>query len=154
MAAEISGRSDFPGARPDSAAVRPCAVRLESHFSGSSLPGPTASTLTAASANGCAGQARAHDERESTERLLLYIFYMYLDLGQSAIIDKKMLRRRELFPAVEGGSETALTATLRKGHRDLPVFVNELNDALELHDALLVTIIKEEAELYPLAQAR
>jgi hypothetical protein len=31
----------------------------------------------------------AHDERESTEKLLLYIFYMYLDLGQSAIIDKK-----------------------------------------------------------------
>jgi hypothetical protein len=45
-----------------------------------------------------------------------------------------------------------LTATLRKGHRDLPV--NELNDALEPHEALLVTIIKEEAELYPLAQAR
>jgi hypothetical protein len=67
---------------------------------------------------------------------------------------KKMLRRRELFAAVEGGSETALTATLRKGHRDLPVFVNELNDALEQHDALLVTTIKEEAELYPLAQAR
>ena len=48
---------------------------------------------------------------------------------------RKMLRRRELFPAVEGGAETVLTATLRKGHRDLPVFFDELNDALEAHDA-------------------
>jgi len=31
-----------------------------------------------------------------------------------------MLRRRELFPAVEGGAEIVLTATLRKGQRDLP----------------------------------
>jgi len=46
-----------------------------------------------------------------------------------------MLRRRELFPAVEGGAETVLTATLGKGHRDLPVFFDELNDALEAHDA-------------------
>ena len=46
-----------------------------------------------------------------------------------------MLRRRELFPAVKGGAETVLTATLRKGHRDLPVFFDELNDALEAHDA-------------------
>jgi len=28
-----------------------------------------------------------------------------------------------------------LTATLRKGHRDLPFFFDELNDALEAHDA-------------------
>jgi hypothetical protein len=28
-----------------------------------------------------------------------------------------------------------LTATLRKGHRGLPVFFDELNDALEAHDA-------------------
>lgn len=47
---------------------------------------------------------------------------MYLDLGQSG----KMLRRRELFPAVEGGAETVLTATLRKGRGDLPVFFDEL----------------------------
>jgi hypothetical protein len=46
----------------------------------------------------------------------------------------KMLRRRELFPAVEGGAETVLTATLRKGYRDLPVFFDELSDALEAHD--------------------
>jgi len=28
-----------------------------------------------------------------------------------------------------------LTATLRKGHRDLPVLCDELNDALKAHDA-------------------
>jgi hypothetical protein len=80
---------------------------------------------------------------------------------------RKMLRRRELFPAVAGAAETVLTATLRKGHRDLPVFFDELNDALEAHDAeeygriagamwaLLSGLDdKEEAELYPLAQAR
>jgi hypothetical protein len=77
---------------------------------------------------------------------------------------RKMLRRRELFPAVAGAAETVLTATLRKGHRDLPVF---FDDALEAHDAeeygriagamwaLLSRLDdKEEAELYPLAQAR
>jgi len=60
-----------------------------------------------------------------------------------------------------------LRATLRKGHRGLPVFFDELNDALEAHDvedygriagamrALLARHDdKEEAELYPLAQAR
>jgi hypothetical protein len=80
---------------------------------------------------------------------------------------RKMLRRRELFPAVAGAAETVLTATLRKGHRDLPVFFDELNDALEAHDAeeygriagamwaLLSRLDdKEKAELYPLAQAR
>ena len=60
-----------------------------------------------------------------------------------------------------------MTATLRKGHRDLPVFCDELNDALKAHDAeeygrnagamralLARRDEKEEAELYPLAQAR
>jgi len=53
---------------------------------------------------------------------------------------------------------------LRKGHRDLPFFFDELNDALEAHDAeeyspapcgrcSPVTIMRE-AELYQLAQAR
>jgi hypothetical protein len=45
--------------------------------------------------------------------------------------NRKMLRRRELFPA----EKAVLTATLRKGHRDLPVFFDELNDAFEAHDA-------------------
>lgn len=77
------------------------------------------------------------------------------------------IEEQELFPAVEAGAETALTATLRKGHRDLRVFFDELNDALEAHDgeefghiartmkALLARHDeKEEAELYPAAQAR
>lgn len=77
------------------------------------------------------------------------------------------LEEQELFPAVEGGAETALTATLRKGHQDLRVFFDELNDALEARDieefariartmrALLARHDeKEEAELYPAAQAR
>jgi hypothetical protein len=77
---------------------------------------------------------------------------------------RKTLRRRELFPAVEGEAETVLTATLRKGHRDLPVFFDELNDALDAEEygriagamqALLARRDdKEEAELYSLAQAR
>jgi hypothetical protein len=34
------------------------------------------------------------------------------------------IEERELFPAVErGGAETVLTAPLRKGRRDLPVFI-------------------------------
>lgn len=77
------------------------------------------------------------------------------------------IEEQELFPVVEDGAETALTATLRKGHRDLRVFFDELNDALEAHDveefgriartmrALLARHDeKEEAELYPAAQAR
>jgi hypothetical protein len=38
--------------------------------------------------------------------------------GNNNSLMRKMLRRRELFPAVEGGAETVLTAALRKGHRD------------------------------------
>jgi hemerythrin-like domain-containing protein len=72
-----------------------------------------------------------------------------------------------LFPAVENGAETPLTAILRKGHRDLRVFFDELDDALESRDAEEFGRIaasmrallerhdeKEEAELYPAAQAR
>jgi len=75
---------------------------------------------------------------------------------------RKMLRRRELFPAVKA----VLTVTLRKGQRDLPVFM-ELNDAFEAHDAeeygRIASAIrallarhdgKDEAELYPLALTR
>ena len=77
---------------------------------------------------------------------------------------RKMLRRRELLPAVEGRAETVLAAMQREGHRDLPVFFDELNDALDAEEygriagamrALLARHDeKEEAELYPLAQAR
>jgi threonyl-tRNA synthetase len=57
-----------------------------------------------------------------------------------------------------------LTATLRKGHRDLPVFFDELNDVHDAEEygriagamrALLARHDgKDEAELYPLAQTR
>jgi hypothetical protein len=47
---------------------------------------------------------------------------------------RKMYRRRELFPAVKAGREPRWGATLRKGQRGLPVFLDELNDALEAHD--------------------
>lgn len=72
-----------------------------------------------------------------------------------------------LFPAVESGTETPLTAILRKGHRDLRVFFDELGDALTARDteeyARIATSMKallarhdekEEAELYPAAQER
>ena len=51
--------------------------------------------------------------------LYMYLVYIF-DLDNNSLM-RKMLRRRELFPAVEGGAETVLTATLRKGHRDLPI---------------------------------
>ena len=57
-----------------------------------------------------------------------------------------------------------LTATLRRGHRDLSVFFDELNEAHDAEEygriagamrALLARHDdKVEAELYPLAQAR
>jgi hemerythrin-like domain-containing protein len=72
-----------------------------------------------------------------------------------------------LFPAVENGTETPLTAILRKGHRDLRVFFDGIEDALNARDAEEYSRIaasmrallerhdeKEEAELYPAAQAR
>lgn len=72
-----------------------------------------------------------------------------------------------LFPAVEDGAETPLTAILRKGHRDLRAFFDELDDALQARDAeefrrIAATMQallarhdeKEEAELYPAAQER
>ena len=72
-----------------------------------------------------------------------------------------------LFPAVENGVETPLTAILRKGHRDLKVFFDEVEDAIEERDqdeALRIISTmraflelhdkKEEAELYPVAQER
>ena len=69
-----------------------------------------------------------------------------------------------LFPAVDGGAETPLTAILRKGHRDLRVFLEELDDALQARDAeeygriakAMMALLarhdeKEETELYPAA---
>lgn len=72
-----------------------------------------------------------------------------------------------LFPAVEGGAETPLTAILRKGHRDLRAFFDELDEALQTRDpeecARIATTMRsllarhdemEETELYPAAEAR
>ena len=72
-----------------------------------------------------------------------------------------------LLPAIESGMETPLTAMLRKGHRDLRIFFEELDDALSARDAeeygrivasiralLVLHDEKEEAELYPAAEAR
>ncbi len=77
------------------------------------------------------------------------------------------IEEQVLFPAVEDGAETPLTAILRKGHRDLRVFFDELEDALNGRDAEEYRRIaaamrallerhdeKEELELYPAAQAR
>ncbi len=83
-------------------------------------------------------------------------------------IERHMAVEEEvLFPAVEQGAETPLTAILRKGHHDLRVFFDELDDALAARDAeeyrrIAATMRallerhdeKEEAELYPAAQAR
>jgi hemerythrin-like domain-containing protein len=83
-------------------------------------------------------------------------------------IERHMAVEEEvLFPAVEEGAETPLTAILRKGHRDLRVFFDELGDAVEARDAVEYGRIaasmrallerhdeKEEAELYPAAQER
>jgi hypothetical protein len=101
------------------------------------------------------------------ERLLINIYVLYIfgskryRKSNNNSLMRKMLRRRELFPAVKA----VLTATLRKGHRDLPVSFDELNDAFEAHDAEEYGSIagamraslarhdgKDEAELYPLAQ--
>jgi hemerythrin-like domain-containing protein len=77
------------------------------------------------------------------------------------------IEEQVLFPAVEGGAETPLTAILRKGHRDLRAFFDEIDDALEARDleecqriaatmqALLARHDEtEETELYPAAEAR
>jgi hypothetical protein len=65
----------------------------------------------------------------------MYLFYILIWVKavscNNNLLTRRMLRRRELF---EGGAEALLTATLHKDHRDLPVFSDELNDALEAHD--------------------
>jgi len=74
---------------------------------------------------------------------------------------------------ISDGAESPLhrlldaVSTLGKGYRELPVFFDELNNALEAHDAeecgrIAGTVRalfarhdeNEEAELFPLAQAR
>jgi hemerythrin-like domain-containing protein len=142
-------------------------------------------SIKAAAAKGCniyqmedIGEIFARDHRRLEEALdasTAYVGAAQWDAAAAAFaefrrgIEQHMeIEEQELFPAVEGGGgETALTTVLRKGHRDLRVFFDELDDALEAHDveefgriagtmrALLARHDeKEEAELYPAAQAR
>ena len=123
------------------------------------------------------GKVFAHDHRRLEEALDASGACVRAGQWDAALAAFTVFRRgieqhmaveeQELFPVVEGGAETALTATLRKGHRDLRVFFDELDDALGAHDveeferiARTMTALlarhdeKEEAELYPAAQAR
>lgn len=77
---------------------------------------------------------------------------------------------QHLFPACEAAgaaAESALVASLRKGHRDLRLFFEELDEAIEARDAAEAARIaattrallhlhdeKEESALYPAAEAR
>ena len=91
------------------------------------------------------GEIFARDHRRLEEALnasTAYVGTAQWDAAAAAFaefrrgIEQHMeIEEQELFPAVErGGGETALTAVLRKGHRDLRVFFDELDDALEAHD--------------------
>jgi hemerythrin-like domain-containing protein len=123
------------------------------------------------------GEAFAHDHRRLEHVLEASVGHVNAARWSAAAdafatfrrgIERHMeVEERVLFPAVEDGAETPLTAILRKGHRDLRVFFDELEDALKSHDADEYCCIaasiqallkrhddKEEAELYPAAQAR
>ncbi len=86
-------------------------------------------------------------------------------------IEKHMAVEEQcLFPALEaqgGSAVNALTETLRKGHRDLRVFFDELQDVMAAHDeeefgqiaATMRALLhhhdeKEETELYPAVESR
>lgn len=123
------------------------------------------------------GEAFAHDHRRLERTLEASVAHVHAGRWDAAAdafsvfrrgIEKHMAVEEEvLFPAVENGTETPLTAILRKGHRDLRVFFDEIEDALNARDAEEYCRIaasmrallerhdeKEEAELYPAAQAR
>jgi hemerythrin-like domain-containing protein len=123
------------------------------------------------------GEAFAHDHRRLEQALAASVAHAGAGRWDEAAaafavfrlgIERHMaVEERVLFPAVEAGAETPLTAILRKGHRDLRVFFDELDDALQARDAQECARItasmrallerhdeKEEAELYPAAQAR
>ncbi len=123
------------------------------------------------------GEAFAHDHRRLEQALEASVVHVNANHWNAATdafatfrrgIERHMeVEEQVLFPAVEGGAETPLTAILRKGHRDLRVFFDELDDTLKLHDAEEYRRIaasmrallerhdeKEEAELYPAAQER
>lgn len=123
------------------------------------------------------GEAFAHDHRrleQALEASAAHVRAGEWNAAASAFalfrqgIERHMqVEEQVLFPAVEGGTETPLTAILCKGHRDLRVFFDELDDALHAREADEYARIaasmrallarhdeKEEAELYPVAQAR
>jgi hemerythrin-like domain-containing protein len=123
------------------------------------------------------GEAFAHDHRRLEEALAASAAHVDSTRWEKAAeafaafrrgIERHMQVEEEvLFPAVEQGAETPLSAILRKGHHDLRVFFDELDDALQARDAdeyrrIAATMRallerhdeKEEAELYPAAQAR
>ena len=122
------------------------------------------------------GEAFGRDHRRLEQALEASLAYVLDERWEAAAeafvafrrgIERHMeVEERVLFPAVEGGAETPLTAILRKGHRDLRAFFDEIHDALQARDAEECTRTaatirallarhdeKEEAELYPAAQA-
>ncbi len=89
---------------------------------------------------------------------------------RNGIVDCHMkVEETMLFPAFEkhsGNANHPLTALLRKGHQDLRVFIQEMDEAInsqdtEEYDAILSTVSallklhdsKEETELYPYVSA-
>jgi hemerythrin-like domain-containing protein len=122
-------------------------------------------------------EAFAHDHRRLEQALDTSVAHAevgHWDAAANAFgvfrrgIERHMeVEEQVLFPAVENGAETPLTAILRKGHRDLRVFFDELGDAVEARDAdeygriaaAMRALLErhdamEEAELYPVAQQR
>ena len=123
------------------------------------------------------GETFAHDHRRLEQALELSMTHARAERWDAAAAAFATFRRgierhmeveeQVLFPAVEGEAETPLTAILRKGHRDLRAFFDEINDALMARDEEECTRIatsmkallerhdeKEETELYPVAQER
>jgi hypothetical protein len=64
-------------------------------------------------------------------RLYIYLVYILIWVKAVSFIDEKDIAEAGCFL----WSKAGLTATPRKGHGDLPVFFDELNDALKAHDA-------------------
>jgi len=123
------------------------------------------------------GEAFAHDHRRLEQALAASGSHVQAGHWEAAAaafagfrdgIERHMaVEEQVLFPAVEKGAETPLTAILRKGHRDLRVFFDEIDDALSARDAEEYGRIaasmrallerhdeKEESELYPAAQTQ
>lgn len=121
--------------------------------------------------------AFSHDHRRAERALETSAAHAAAARWEAAAMSFASFRRRieqhmkieeeVLFPAVEDHGETPLTAILRKGHRDLKVFFDEVDDAIAARDADEVARLlravraflerhdeKEESELYPAAQEK